>query len=109
MPALGPVEVSALNGMLTHVTCAMEASTCHHVSCGCLYTSGLNCTSQENVLNLTMHPEGHNRTECKSAGSRARNWWFYGKILACHTEGLAWFHFQPMHDSALAGHGGQEL
>lgn len=59
MPALGPVEVSAFNGMLTHITCAMEASTCHHVSCGCLYASGLNCTSQENVLTLTMHPEGH--------------------------------------------------
>lgn len=66
MPALGPVEVSALNGMLTHVTCAMEASTCHHVSCGCLYTSGLNCTSQENVLNLTVHPEGHNGIGRKS-------------------------------------------
>lgn len=73
MPALGLVEVSALNGMLTHVTCAMEASTCHHVSYGCLYASGLNCTSQENVLNLTTHPEGYNRAERKSTGSKARS------------------------------------
>ncbi|KAL6031015.1 hypothetical protein STEG23_014603, partial [Scotinomys teguina] len=32
MTALDPVEMSALNGMLTHVTCAMEASTCHHIA-----------------------------------------------------------------------------